>query len=751
MQLTLFGLSRAWRAEWLKLKGSGMLLMVLILGTVFPLLYTIASIFESSFNLGEAQDRLPFSYFKEEFDSSVPGFGFFFLPLALIIIVARIAGIEHKTDTWKMIETLPVSRLSIWVVKWLVAASISAAVILVYLLATLAFSATMLLVEDVHTAAQYYLPVGHLLQACLRLWIASLAVVTLQLVVSVLVKNTIWPIVIGIAALIITNIAGSSSQTVRSLWPYALTGYTSQYPDGSDVGALLLPSEWQGLVWILLAPLGFLLYRYRGAFRSSFANPKLWSLALASVALLAVATWWIQRPATLPKMSEGTIISGKIEADNLPDSVEVFTLPLQFKLTTIPVQQDGFFHANVPLMGEAEELMLKAGFSFSTSVFAGKGDSVHIQWTQGNKPGLQRVKVLGTAIATNQFLRSGNNESWSYLRYYLENPAMLPEPTPFYKELMDEWEKKRKAPGQMRTADGFGLSQNLRLLQEKLVTVDYISMALFDYPRIKNIRLEDSAHASARQLIQPLLNAIAPFDSTLVGWEKYHTFLNKWMVKDLPKELDKDSAYLAILLDKPSGKVRDQLLYDFLGNQLNLSRDSAARSGIMLQAANLQDRRFYNALAGTNELLNRLRKGQQAPLFAAHTLDDQSVSLTDLQGKYVAIDVWATWCGPCRTQSPIFEKIADKYKDQAITFLALSVDESLGAWQKYQQNNAGKVLQWRALGMQEMNNLYGVNAIPRFMLIDPQGRFVNAHMPMPSEANFEVLLRQALGLPAEEG
>lgn len=47
--------------------------------------------------------------------------------------------------------------------------------------------------------------------------------------------------------------------------------------------------------------------------------------------------------------------------------------------------------------------------------------------------------------------------------------------------------------------------------------------------------------------------------------------------------------------------------------------------------------------------------------------------------------------------------------------------------------------------------LYGLNAIPRFILIDPQGRFVNAELPMPDNPNFELLLRQALGLEKEEG
>jgi thiol-disulfide isomerase/thioredoxin len=143
--------------------------------------------------------------------------------------------------------------------------------------------------------------------------------------------------------------------------------------------------------------------------------------------------------------------------------------------------------------------------------------------------------------------------------------------------------------------------------------------------------------------------------------------------------------------------------------------------------------------------------GQSAPLFKAHTYDNSDVSLADLKGNFVAIDVWATWCGPCKTQSPIFERMAEKYKDQPIKFLALSVDENRNAWNKHMATNTSPILQWHAYGLQEIRDLYGVESIPRFMLIDPQGRFVNAQLPMPDDANFEVLLRQALGLKAEEG
>jgi len=750
MSSLLYGFKQAWQAERLKIKGSHILLLTLVMGTVFPVLKTIATFFESSFNIGNAQDRLPFNFFEDEFNGSVPGFGFFFFPMALILLVTRVAAIEHKTDTWKLIETQPVSRLSIWLVKWLMCCLLSALVILVYLVFTILFTALTIPLQEVHDAATFGIPVKHLLVVGARLWIAGLGLLTIQLGISIIMKSTVWPIAIGVLALIITNIAGGSNEMVASLWPYSVTGYTSRFPDGSEIGAFLLPSEWQGLLWVLLAPLAFTLYNFRGYLRQSFRFTKTWAVSFFAIILLAIGSWLIQRPGSLDLLENRTVIAGKIEADKLPDSVEIYAMPLEFKIQSVAVKPDGSFHTEIPLMGSVEEVLVRSGFNFGTRVYAGRGDSLFLKWRQGSKPGLQEIKVLGTAIATNQFLKNGGS-SWSRLGYYLENPKMLPTPDGFYKELVEEWQDKEENIEKFRTADGFGLSSTMRTLQQKLIAVDYLQKALFEYPEKKNLQLNDSSLTNAMKLIKPILARVNDFDSTLVGWSAYHTFLRKWVVKDLPAGLDKDSAYLAALLKQAPGKTRDRLLYDLSVNQLNFARDSASRLAILRNAAKMQDQRFIASLQQKMDVLNRLRMGQPAPLFAAHTFDNEDVTLANLKGNFVAIDVWATWCGPCKTQSPIFQRIAEKYKEYPIKFLALSVDENRNAWNVHMETNASKIVQWRANGMQEMRSLYGVDAIPRFMLIDPQGRFVNAQLPMPDDPNFEVLLRQALGLKAEEG
>jgi thiol-disulfide isomerase/thioredoxin len=111
--------------------------------------------------------------------------------------------------------------------------------------------------------------------------------------------------------------------------------------------------------------------------------------------------------------------------------------------------------------------------------------------------------------------------------------------------------------------------------------------------------------------------------------------------------------------------------------------------------------------------------------------------LEDLRGKYVYIDVWATWCGPCRGEIPHLAKVEEKYKDKNIAFVSISVDvdkdfekwktfvkdKSLGGIQLFADKN------WNS----DFIKAFGINSIPRFILIDPKGKVVSADEARPSD------------------
>ena len=138
-------------------------------------------------------------------------------------------------------------------------------------------------------------------------------------------------------------------------------------------------------------------------------------------------------------------------------------------------------------------------------------------------------------------------------------------------------------------------------------------------------------------------------------------------------------------------------------------------------------------------------KGTPSPIFVNYeNYAGGNTSLADLKGKYVYIDVWATWCGPCIKEIPSLKKVEKQFEGKNIEFVSISVDEGRG----YRGNAAEayegwkKMIDEKELGgiqlladngfMSKFIQDYKINGIPRFILIDPEGNVVNADAPRPS-------------------
>lgn len=123
--------------------------------------------------------------------------------------------------------------------------------------------------------------------------------------------------------------------------------------------------------------------------------------------------------------------------------------------------------------------------------------------------------------------------------------------------------------------------------------------------------------------------------------------------------------------------------------------------------------------------------GNLAPDFAQPKSDGKLLKLSDLKGKVVLIDFWASWCGPCRRENPNVVRIYQKYADKGFTVLSVSLDKDKNAWLEAVKrdnllwpNHVSDLKAWS----NEAAQLYKVKGIPFTVLVDKEGKIIQTNL-----------------------
>lgn len=223
----------------------------------------------------------------------------------------------------------------------------------------------------------------------------------------------------------------------------------------------------------------------------------------------------------------------------------------------------------------------------------------------------------------------------------------------------------------------------------------------------------------------------------------YLHYKNEAKILSKLTSIPEDVAMLQVLQKASNPYIKNSILYSEAKLGIHFTSDIEAYYNAFTNSSTNSEQ-----IAEITKSYNELRtvsKGTLSPKFTNYEMySGGTTSLDDLKGKYVYIDIWATWCGPCKYELPFLKKIEEQYHNKNISFVSISVDrlKDREKWKAMIAKDDLKGIQLLADRdfESEFIKSYFIKGIPKFILIDPDGKIVSPNAPRPSNEELSKLL-----------
>lgn len=736
MQEYISNLSIAYKGEILKKKGTGIYVSSIIIGVFMPITYFLFNVFSDK----KMQYGADFNFITNFIYEVINPLAMFFLPLIIIVNASKIAQLDHKNGGWQLMETQPLQKFSIYFSKLIVIFIANFIVIFSFFISSIFLAYLLSFFIEIPEYVSFQIEYYSLINLFIRIFVASIFLTSLQYLLSVLLSSFIWSLLIGFF-LLISNTILSNFNLIPDWSPIEIVNKISEYKEGSDIGNYFLYTEIMSVVLGLFTMyIGFQWYKNKSFLKAFILPYKKVVISIFVTLFTLLLSSYILKPNQY-KETNSTTLSGLIESNSNFKQAFLIHPKIGDTICTIPIDNNQFnisINSKLPL----DEYQIVIDNSFAVNIIMSKNDSIFTKIKHlGNK---LETKFYGTRLAESQY-KKANDSNWNIISYYLEQNQLIDEPKLFFNELYNAWEKVYNRTNTFKTRDNYIPKSDFIELEKKLVSLEYLNY-LNEYLD-KRKSMFPNTKTEIPSNIQEIKNKIKLDDETLISHDSYLIYLTYEIIKNDTRDIDLKIKEIENISKLKESKFKNRLLYSYLKTNLEEATSSDERKNIMNKYANyVTDLKLKNNLENNFKTYERLGKGNEAKVIDLKDLNGKSLNLSKFIGKFVVIDVWATWCGPCKYQSPYFEKLAIKYKKENIVFIAISSDKDEKAWYLDAKNKSKSVQQFYLKNAAAFSKDYNVNSIPRFILIDDRGQIYNASMPRPSEASFEMILRKALNL-----
>ncbi len=290
------------------------------------------------------------------------------------------------------------------------------------------------------------------------------------------------------------------------------------------------------------------------------------------------------------------------------------------------------------------------------------------------------------------------------------------------------------------------MDQNLKTLEEASITYGS-ALKLKQFEPVKRYFSKNKDFVKSNEFpdFESDLNLE---DEDLLAVNNYKQYLSTYYSAIAAKKSKKNETDFAIEYietvsnEVKSPKIKEFLLFQVASNTISYAKDLQKFYDLFMANSSSEDHK--KVITEKYNKLIKLSKGQPSPKFVDYeNYKGGTMSLDDLKGKYVYVDVWATWCGPCKREIPFLKTIEKEYHNKNIVFISMSIDKKKDyeKWKKMVKDESLSGVQlfapndWNS----DFVTNYGITGIPRFILIDTEGNIVDSNAPRPSSPDLKKL------------